>query len=209
MLGIGEAREADAERAPHGAAPAIGGDQIVAAKDLRSLGGAGGDADAVVVLRDLDRLVAEPQLDAGDRGQALIGPAHQLELLALQAIGMPRVPAQERQVEFGDLALAPVAVLHHRADQSHAQKRRGRAAFLEQIERRRMEGRGAIVENDFALALEHGHGNAALGEQQRRKRADRPAADDDHPIVPSHRRSSSPPNQSSSTARAGPASAGA
>jgi len=66
----------------------------------------------------------------------------------------------EGKIELRDLALLPVAKLRHRALEAHAQQRRLGAAFLEQVQGGRVEGRGAVVELDAGLALEERYRHA-------------------------------------------------
>src|SRR5262249_27005726 len=112
--------------------------------------------------------VAEQQADVGDRPQPPMRPVHELELLALEPVGVARVAAEYREVELRDAAALTVAILHGRGLEAHGDERLGRAATLEQVERRRMKRRRPVVDDGRGLALEHGDRNALEREGERR-----------------------------------------
>jgi hypothetical protein len=183
VLGVGEALEADVHRLADLAPAAVGGDEEVARERLPAGRTIDLDLDAVVALSHADHAVLEREFRAGNLRELAVEPVDELELLALQTVRMAGVVLQRGEVELGDLAPFAVAELAHRRDETHSEQRAFRPAFLQQVERGRMEGRGAVVELDARFALEHGDRDARAREEQRRERADRTAAGDDHAIV--------------------------
>ena len=194
MLGMGVALETDAHQLANGAAPAVGGDQPGAAVLRHSVRRPAGHAYPVLVLRDPGHLVLEQERGPVDLAEPVVEPADQLELLALQPVGVAGVAGEHRQVELGDPALLPVAELPDRADQPHPDHRVRRAALLQQVERRRVDRRGPVVDHDAGLLLEHGYGKAGARQQIRRHGPDRSAARDQNSVgrlrhvAPSRRR---------------------
>ena len=156
QLGIGEALELDAERAAHRAARAVGGDHVTA-RDLDRPGrGAGRHRHAVVVLADRRHLMAEADLGAFG-AQLLFEKPHQLPLLALHAVGVVGVAGEQREIEGRDRAGLAVAELPGRRLQPDLDHARHELELVEQVERRRMEGRAAQLHDQLRLGREQ-HG---------------------------------------------------
>ena len=133
------------------------------------------DADGIRRLRDADHLVAEQHLDIGHFAQALEQEIAGLELLALHDERMPRVVLEHGMIEFGDQRGArPVPEMKDRRHQPDARHVGVEAVLGEQIERRRMRGRGARIGLRAVIEVEHPHRHAAAAKQPRRTTA-RPA----------------------------------
>ena len=103
----------------------------------------------------------------------------ELPLLALQAIGMARLPRQHRQIEHRPVAVRMQADLPMGADEPARHQIAGDAIGLQQIKGRRMEGRGAQIQRNGGLRLEHPHGHASPAQEQRKAQPDWPAPRDD------------------------------
>ena len=183
MFGIGEALEIDVERLADGAAAAVRRDHEIGGKGALAIWRVRANHDLVLALAKVGDRMAEQQAHAGNGHEPRVHPVHQLELLALEPIGVPRVVAENREVELGDAAALAVAILHGRGLEAHGDQRLRHAAVLEQVEGRRMECRCPVIDDRRGLALEDRDGNARAGEDECRDRAYRPAADDHHAIV--------------------------
>ncbi len=161
MLGMGIAVESDAEFLAHRRAAAVCGDQPLACKLGRSVGPLAGYGHAVVGLRQPRDPVAEDDLRTIDLVEPAVEIIDELELLALKPVGVVRILFEHRQVEFGDAPLLPVAELPGRAFQAALDEGLGDPRPLQQVERRRMERRCAVVELHALLRFYHGDRNAA------------------------------------------------
>ena len=188
LVGIGEAVETDAERAADDARGAVGGDQVIARVRFVARRPAHGDAHAVVVLIDAGDRVVEEQFDLGPVPQRLGGDAGQLELLALQPVGMVRQVRQAGEIEGRMVAAAAVAKLVGRRFQAHLQQPPGQPQRRQHVEGGRMEGRGPEVHRQVGFGLEDGDPDTGPGQDQRRDAAGGPGAGDQDMGVVTHYR---------------------
>jgi len=139
---MGPAREIDAELLAHERPATVAGDRIVGGERHRAVRRLGRHGNGIVILRDADHAMPEAQ-DCGRRlDERAVGPADQLELLALQPERIGGVLAQQCEVEFGDLAEPAVAVLHRRRLQAHGQQGGGRGRSAPGARGSAVEGRG-------------------------------------------------------------------
>ena len=183
-----EAVERHAHRLAHDAAPAVGADQIAPAMGL--------DAAVRHAHVGLGEIRALPHLDH-------LGGTHHREgriflrcgqrdvdramLLELDHVGIFGFVREHAVVELGDhLAGYPVAPLEHRRFQSEPEDFRRESHILEQIERGRLQGRGAMILGRLVEPVEHRHRDAELSEPQAGHGADRAAARDQDAIMFRH-----------------------
>ena len=179
-LRIGHALERQPHAAPHGAARAVGADDIAGAQLFALAAGFDLDPDVAAGLLRLFHLACEADFGMGRLLELVEQRLRQLPLLALQAIGMTRLALQHRQVEHRAIAGGMQADLPMRAGDAARQHHAGDAERLQHVERRRMKGRGPQIAHDCVLGLDNRHGNLLLRQQQGDAEPDRPAAGDDH-----------------------------
>ena len=140
-------------------------------------------------LRHVDHFVIEQHLDIRVKLEPVQHQFCGLELFALHDERMPRVVFENGVIELRDQRLArPVPELKDRRDQTDA----GHVAdqrIVQQVERRRMGGRGAQVHLQRAVVVEHAHRQPMTANEPGAKQADRSAAgDEDSALVVGHPR---------------------
>jgi hypothetical protein len=121
--------------------------------------------------------MAETDVGAGDFAQFLFEEAHQLPLLALHAIRVIGVAGKQRQIEGRDRAGLAVAELPSRGFEAGRDHSRHDGELVEQIERRRMEGRAAQLHDQFGLGREESSRDATACQSERRGQANWARAD--------------------------------
>ena len=150
----------------------------------RAPGPAHRDRHRVVGLRDLDHLVAEHHLGVRQFAEPVEDEPRGLELLALDDEWEARVVLEERMVERGDaLARRAVPELDDGTDEPDAGHVLDEAGLGQQLQRRRMRGRGARIVGEAGIVVEHPDGHAPAREQQRGQEPHRPAARDQYPAI--------------------------
>ena len=140
-----------------------------------------GDLDSVLILSDVRDLPSEAKIHFRYACKTLVQMPAELVLLALQAVGVSRVRREKGVVELRNLSFRPAAVLETRALQSRREEETGDAALFEEIQGRRVEGRGTVVLRDLPVALEDRDRDPALGEQERGGEPHRASS---HPTTP-------------------------
>src|SRR4051812_4515936 len=174
-LGPGEALELDAEVLPDGAAAAVAADDVVGAQL------AGGRlqrhaprilSQAVDARRHAHRRIAH----GSQAGEAHVG---ELMLLGLHDERIRGLAAQSVEVELRDQAKAgPVPELENRRHQPLRDVLVDQAELGQDLERRRLRGRGARAVVHPLLRLEQRHAMTQARTCERGDRADRSGADD-------------------------------
>ena len=150
-----EAFEGNAQKPAHGTAPAVRADQEIALEGPRSFGRLRDHLHIVRADAHFHDVVRNAPLRAGDAHQLPVTPARELVLFAVNAVRMARVVLQHAEVEFGDQALLAIAVLHQRKNQPLGHQLRRGAAFLQQLQGRRMPGGSAVFRAQLRVPLEH------------------------------------------------------
>ena len=184
----GEPVEGRADGLAHDAAPAIAADEITAAECL----------DASV----LELRVAFGAIGVLSHGENVHGPMQDkvrigargvqrdidgLVLFELDHIGVVRNAGQPPKIEFrDDFMRDAVAPLKVRRLEALFENGAGETQLVEQIERRGLQGGGAMILGRFRRLVEHGHGNAVAREVEAGEHADRPAARDQNSVILRH-----------------------
>ena len=184
----GEAFEFDSGAPAHRAAPAVGADQIDAAVlRNRTRQPAHLHGDGIRALRHVDDFMIEQYLDIRMRLQPVQNELRGLELFALHDKRMPRVVFENGVIELRDQRLArPVPELKDWRDQTDP-RHVGGQRVVQQIERRRMGGRGAQVHLQHAVIVEQAHWQPMTANEPGAKETDRSAAgDQDSALVVGH-----------------------
>ena len=180
LLRIGEALELDVGELAHRAAPAVAADHVVGAQALGAGRRCDLDVDAVRGLRQPGDVVREAHVEIAGIGVFGGDRRGELVLLVLQHERKPDFVAQQIEIELRDhRARRPVMEAIGVRFQPERQDFLEHAELVEHFQRRRMDGRGALVLDRRRLDLEHGDGDAAPVERERAHHADRPRADHD------------------------------
>jgi hypothetical protein len=186
----GEAFEFDVGAPPHRATPAVGSDQIEAAMlRYNARRPAHLHRHRVGALRHVDDFMIEKYLDIRKKLQPVQNELRGLELFALHDERMPRVVFENGVIELRDQRLArPVPELKDRRDQTDA----GHVAdqrVVQEIQRRRMGGRGAQIHLQHAVIVEQAHWQPMTANEPGAKEPDRSAAgNQDSALVVTHPR---------------------
>ena len=136
------------------------------------------DVDRRTILFDIGNPAAELESVIRIFAQLLVQHAGELRLLALQAERVPRDIRNGGEIELSDEAVAD-AVLELRRDQALGDQGLRGAEFVEHVERRRMESRGARFLAEAGASLEHRHRNALPHQIGRGRKPDRAGAGDE------------------------------
>ena len=184
-LGPGEALKGGIHRPPHGAAAAVGADEIAAADGLDSAGCFEPRIDAVGALRRVEKPVL-PMHRATQRLEALQQQRRELELLAVKPEGIWRQVGDQRQVPLDDHAFATAADLPMWHAIAQRQELLADADGIEHLQRRRMEAAGAQVAWQAGLRFVHGDGDILERKPDRDRKAGGPAAHDNHRRTRTH-----------------------
>ncbi len=179
-----------ADRVAHAAARTVGADEVAALDDAHLAGGevAHRGAHALRVLLELQQLVLEPHLDAGQRDGVL---AHHFldDVLRnpLRVFGVERMlerPAAERVLELVERPTGQAGGEHDVRRVVDAERRRlpqfsGDAPAAHVLARAQVGGLGARRVADAVVLLDHEALHAAMAEFDGEAEADGPGADDE------------------------------
>jgi hypothetical protein len=183
-LGIGLPLEAQADGLAREAARAVRAEEK-AGPHLLPL--CGRDGHALLVLRQVRKRCPETKGYPGFTLEARQEGEGELPLLALQPIGMPRLPGEHREIEDGALAARVQADLPIGADEPLGHEFARDAERLQHVEGRRMKGGRAQVAHDLRLRLEHLDVEPGAREEEGGAEADRARPrDDDLGVARSH-----------------------
>jgi hypothetical protein len=174
----GKAFERRAHRAAHGAARAVGADEIAAADRLDAPGRLDAGEDPVAVLGRIDEAMRKAHR-AAEAAEAVVEQRRQLVLLAVQAERVRRHIGEHRQIPFDDDAFVAAADLPARHLDAHGAEVLRDAERLEQLHGRRMKAAGAQIARQHRLGFEHDRGHVAKRETRRDRQPGGAGADDD------------------------------
>ena len=144
-LWVGETLERDAGPFAHDRIRAVRPDQIVGADSFDGDRGFDENADPALILIERQDAPIEAHAAGVHRLELRGHEPRQLILLALQAVGMRRHVGQFAEIEFDDRAGLAIAVMIARRAEAVFLELVEHAEFVEHVERRRVERRGAHV----------------------------------------------------------------
>ena len=175
---VGHAVEGQPQRLADGAAGPVGGHG-----EIGAVFGAVGQPDdgAVAEVGGRDDRASELQLDQRIGPEPLGQYLAELELLALQPVGVGGDVGDGGQVESGRHPAPQVPVGEVAGLQPPGDQLADDAQFVEQVEGGRMEGGSPQLQGQFRLGLHQGDRRAPPGQHRGGHAPDRPGPDHDHP----------------------------
>ena len=161
---------------------AVGADQVAAFEFLGLAVHRRARDDLVVVLADLGHLRAEMDVDQAGGARLLEQDRREIVLLALQAVGMPRVVLDRGRSNSHPFAGAEMDHLPAVGGDAELDVVVGDADLVQHVERRRMHGRGAQVARRLRRGFQQDRGDAGAGQADRCNQADRAGPDNDDTV---------------------------
>ena len=179
-LGISEAFELNVLAFAHRTPGPIGADQIVTLHLVGLAIGAQARGHAIGGLVNAFDLGVEVHRDMGHGVELVFDQLGELPLLALQAIRVVGVTAQQLHVELSDQALLAIALLGIARNQALGNEAIGQTQGGQHVQGGRVEGGRAQIQTQGGGRFGHGHPHACAGQHQSGHQANRAGARNHH-----------------------------